>query len=332
MKKTIFFLICAVVIITAFVCLNLFMGDKIAATINDMPISEREFMLFLDSNRAWTYNYFKEKYNVDDSKDFWTTQIEGEIPAEAAKSRTLEQLIRLKLEQGLFVENDILDDPSYKAFLIKLRDENNRRREAVSRKQVIYGPEEFDERGYYEYLQSNNLIALKSVLSEKEWCCTDEDILEFYNQIKESEFKRAPTYNYIELAIGFNNQNSSASEKIINEVKIALENGDTFENQFEKSKDSGLVYRENEMNSDTAKLDAYEHREIYGLIAEIEVGGISGIIKKQGEFSIIKVINIGDGQYAEFSEVREAAKRMLEDRLYEEKLQELIESADIKIF
>ncbi|OCT13016.1 hypothetical protein A8709_22110 [Paenibacillus pectinilyticus] len=137
------------------------------AYINDSPIDERELQLFMNGVKAQVAAYFKQTYNSDDSPSFWTTSFHGEVPIEKVKQSALEQLKEVKVQQLLAQQYSLVDDLSYSAFLGNWTKENQRRKEALKNNQVIYGPKQYDERGYYNYVFSNLVLKVKASFQEK---------------------------------------------------------------------------------------------------------------------------------------------------------------------
>lgn len=138
------------------------------AYINDTPVDPREFRLILDHVKAQVASDFKVRFDADASPAFWTASYEGEVPMEKAKQMALEQVKRVKTEQLLARQYGLLDDLSYSAFLDQWRKENERRAEAVKRNQVIYGPKQYDEWGYYMYRNTNLVLKLKRLLDGRD--------------------------------------------------------------------------------------------------------------------------------------------------------------------
>ncbi|CAN7601113.1 hypothetical protein [Paenibacillus sp. LjRoot56] len=137
------------------------------AYINDVPIDEREFQLFLNDAKAQTAGYFKKNYNADDSASFWTTSFQGEVPIEKAKQLALDRLKEVKVQQLLALQYSLVNDLSYTTFLENWAMENQRREKAIKNNQVIYGPKQYDERGYYTYLFSNLVLKVQAVFKEE---------------------------------------------------------------------------------------------------------------------------------------------------------------------
>jgi hypothetical protein len=176
------------------------MGNQSSAllTINQVPIDEREFMLFLNTQRAKVVGYFKDTYGVSDQPNFWTTTYSGETPIEMAKQLALEELKSVKIQQLLAIENWLLDDSSYATFSKQLSQENARRKKAVANKQVIYGPLQYEEWGYYNYLFSNLVIKLKQALAGKESAMSESEARTLYASLKDQLYKKEGGYRPFE--------------------------------------------------------------------------------------------------------------------------------------
>ncbi|KRE34417.1 hypothetical protein [Paenibacillus sp. Soil522] len=76
---------------------------------------------------AQTYSYFKTKYGENPGANFWTTTYDEEQPIRYAREATLQDEIRIKVQQLLMKQNGIITDAGYNAFLSQWSDENSKR-------------------------------------------------------------------------------------------------------------------------------------------------------------------------------------------------------------
>ncbi|MCX7708971.1 MAG: right-handed parallel beta-helix repeat-containing protein [Clostridia bacterium] len=154
---------------------NLFPGeDTVVARVSGYPVYARELRQRMEGRRADVYGYILNKYGAQDSENFWRTSFDGEIPGEIVKKAAMEESIRIKVQQILARENGILKDDSYLAFLNELEKENERRKDAIKGKQIIYGPEEYGEAEFFSYAFSNMVIRLKEKLNKNELLVPEE--------------------------------------------------------------------------------------------------------------------------------------------------------------
>ena len=141
------------------------------AYVNRIPVSYGEYMLHVDETRGETSAYFYENYHVDESVDFWSEKavFGGENPLEVLKETVLDSVTRMKLEQQLMVEYGIVTakDITYKSFLKIFQKENLRRKTIIEQGGVVYGPEQYTEIGYYNYLHESRLQELREAMYEE---------------------------------------------------------------------------------------------------------------------------------------------------------------------
>lgn len=153
--------------------------NQVIGTVNGKEISQGLFMERVRENRAGTYAYFQEKYGVDEEADFWNKEFGGEVPAEFLKQQALDDCVFIMVQQEMALEKGIISDMSYDSFLQDLKNENERRKQAISQGKVIYGPVEYTEENYFTYVFSNMVIELKRAMAQ-ELMPEDEEIYREY--------------------------------------------------------------------------------------------------------------------------------------------------------
>ncbi|MEI7980239.1 MAG: metallophosphoesterase [Bacteroidota bacterium] len=158
-------------------------GDIAAvARVNGEPISVREFMLMAQKGRAEVIRFFRIHYNLEFGEDFWTQVTDGKSPSEMLKRRTLDTLVSMKLQQITARNLGLTGDISYKGFLLGLENENRRRLDAKNKGKVIFGPVQYSEEVYYDYLFSNLVIALKKKMNDSVFKINDVQVVDVYNK------------------------------------------------------------------------------------------------------------------------------------------------------
>jgi hypothetical protein len=78
------------------------------AFVNGEPVAYGEFKHYLEAESSEIYTYFKNKYGVEDNKDFWTTAYGGEIPIEMIKKAALDKTVRDKVQQIMARKNELV--------------------------------------------------------------------------------------------------------------------------------------------------------------------------------------------------------------------------------
>lgn len=159
--------------------------DTVVAKINGLPVQMREFMLMVNKNRSEVFSYFKQTYNAEDSETFWTDQFEGESPSELVKQYAIDELKETKTEQALAIEYGIIENGDYDKFVTEWKAENERRKAAKANNEVIFGPVEYREMDYFNYVHSNVIVELKKMIREMEFNFSESDYLQYYENNQE---------------------------------------------------------------------------------------------------------------------------------------------------
>jgi len=165
-------------------------GNETVLTVNGEPVCHAEFSLIMSGLRANVFSYFSQKYGVEGDTDFWTSRYGSEVPEELLRESTISKLKRIKVEQILMKQHGLILDVSYAEFLRDLETENDRRRKALSKNLPIYGPKQYEERVYYDYLHSVRTEKLKQILSKQELLVSETEAQRFYEDNKKLRYKK----------------------------------------------------------------------------------------------------------------------------------------------
>ncbi|MDF3058429.1 MAG: PpiC-type peptidyl-prolyl cis-trans isomerase [Rariglobus sp.] len=154
--------------------------------INGLPISISEYKLIMHRRTAAIYNYFKQSKDMDDRPGYWNDDGSPENPIKKLRETVEEELVRIKVIQGLAIKNGLLEDGSYTAFLRSLNIENERRRNALVARQPIYGPQRHREAAYYYILLGDLDHKLQGLMArEPGHEIPEAAILAYYNAHKD---------------------------------------------------------------------------------------------------------------------------------------------------
>ncbi|WP_405976366.1 hypothetical protein OG496_54125 [Streptomyces sp. NBC_00988] len=163
----------------------------VIATIDGQTIPVREFALYLAQERSATFTHFQNTFGAQDGPHFWTTSYGGSTPTDYIKKQALADVTRTTVQQQLAHHYGLLADPSYATFLLNWTKENQRRQQAVAAHQVIYGPVQYTEANYFDYVLSNLTFDLEKKLADAHVITTDDKALRAYYTAHKSDFRRA---------------------------------------------------------------------------------------------------------------------------------------------
>ena len=151
-------------------------NDNVVARVNDFPISNAELKFWMLLQRAEVYNYFYEKYGVEDSDDFWEQKINGEAPLKMLKKLALKKAVRCKIQQILALKKEVVQQIDFDSIMSKMEEENQRRKEKIEKGEVVYGLSKYTKRTFFVGEFDKMLIKLKSELLKEELKPTEEDL------------------------------------------------------------------------------------------------------------------------------------------------------------
>jgi len=162
-------------------------GDPAVMTINGEPVSASEYLLIMERQKASVYLFFKEHQNLDDRPGFWSEEMGPDGPLAKLRNATLEELIRVKVNQGLAKQKGLIQDVTYAAFRADFTSENARRVKALSAGDVVYGPRQYREATYY-YKRFGDLVyqLTHAIGKEQDQKTRNKAIEQYYEDNKDS--------------------------------------------------------------------------------------------------------------------------------------------------
>jgi hypothetical protein len=279
----------------------------LVATVNGETVTQREFMLQSGLLRPLVINDFRISGGAEYSSDFWSRKIDGKTPMEVLKRRTLDTLVKIKVQQIRAKKAGIVTDISYSGFLASLKTENDRRLNAKNSGKVIYGPVQYTEEVYYNYLFSNMVNRLKDYLAEQVFRLTDEMLMETYDKEKDSLFRKG---FYTEI-------------RLIKVKKDPGRKSDNIEKSM-KEEESILIFNDSIYASeedDALKSIAKE------TACKLEKGQCSRVIEFQGTSYMVCVKEKIPLGYRNFDNCKTVVRILLLDRMYDQYIHDLVKEA-----
>lgn len=310
--------------------------DAYIATVDGVEIHVSEFQRAIDANRAGIIKYFHEKYDAAPSAVFWTTPYGGnEIPLELIKKKALEDSIDQKIRQILAKEQGVLPDISYAGFMQNFNLENQRRQQAIKNHQVIFGPAQYTEDAYYEYMMANTALSVKNHLMEHDWKPSEQQLITFYEANKRRLYHAPATVKVRQLSLSFLDANRNVDTLLKTQVKRKIEkarekisSGISFEQAVKDIKQDDRVTEE------VYNLDSYRHKvrsPVAQASADLFPGEVSDIIEENGRFYLMQCMEKDQlgSKYLAFDGIREQVLKDYIDTQFEEYVRERLTDAKV---
>lgn len=335
----VFSVIVAAIVISILAFFSRTQQREYVAKVNGESIEEKEFLRQLNLERAVTANYFKQKYNAEVNGDFWTRDFGGEVPVQYAKERTLKECIRIKIQQTLAKEQGLMEDITYTAFLKKLIEENKTRKDAVKNHQVIYGPEQYDENGYFSHMFSNLVNRLKEKLLDSEFKPSDAELREYYEKVKDIHYKKEDTVEFQAISISYGKEGGAFEDaerkealERMKEIKARIDKGESFEN-IAKSNPDGIKAETKKVNDDAASAYSKSAPQLFEAVRHLSANQVSDVLDEinQRKVEVIKVIKREGGGYKAYEEFKDSLLLNYSSEKYNELLEKRIKEAMIEI-
>lgn len=230
------------------------------------------------------------------------------------------------------MENGIAGDIGYKGFLKSLKEENEKRKEAVKKGQVIYGPEQYGVNEYFDYQLANHVFKLKEKLFTGEFAVSEEDMRNKYESDKDKHY-RLPDFVKLEkitIPFGSGANERESPKQLITKAKRMLESGKAFGEVASQFNRDGKA-EEQILDETTAKNDGYLYPELKAVAGSMEPGQISGPIEAEGEFVIVKCTDKQTNRYQSYADVKDKVRTAYMDEQYEQIIDKLVGEARVQI-
>ncbi|WNR46163.1 peptidylprolyl isomerase [Paenibacillus roseipurpureus] len=297
------------------------------AWVDGIPIEKGEMLRVMNQNRSLVFNYFHEKYGVENSSDFWEGKIGGEVPKELLKKNALDTLVRIKVEDKLAYDEHLIKTMDYKDFLSEWTLENKRRKETVAKGGVIYGPVEFDEKQYFEYSHSNMKIKLKDAWASSKQV-SEEKLKAEYETMKNELYREPDHFQLAIMSLAYNDSNREASfhqmEKVVNSLKNHRDSLSTLSEQYHAHYEE-ITYTPGQDSAQSM------HPSIWNAIKDVKAGEASEIADERSAWVIFYVKDRQFGTYQNYDKVKDTVKNQYIEQQLGLIIQERVKQAQIKI-
>ena len=311
--------------------------STIVATVDGEPIIGREFNLVSRKYKSIVIQEFRHKYNLNYNNQFWENYTSGESPTEILYKKTLDAIIQIKVQQILAIKLGIVQDIGFDGFLKNLEKENKTRMEAKQNQKVIFGPTQYTEEVYYDYVFSNLVIKIKNILETNELMISNATLKSIYERDKDSLYRMKDDILVHKVEIiqlipsdSIKSVIFSLAKKMKNEITKgnALFSKDKYLNNKWKVGEEELIF------SPTSYLSNEDESSniIYQLAQKLTIGEISEILESPNGYIFFKVIKKKSMGYFTFDSCKNSIKRTYLDSIYTDYVKVLTNNAIIVHF
>ncbi|HHW00179.1 MAG TPA: hypothetical protein GXX36_11555 [Clostridiaceae bacterium] len=311
--------------------------SDIVALIENEPVTVKEFRHYILEERGAVIEYFRNKYGVQDDPDFWSSSYNGENPSEVVKRNAINEIKRTKVQLLMAQKEGIIENISYESLLREMEKENKKRKEAIEKKQIIFGLKEYDPRTYLFYKMAELSKELKSRLLAK-LNVSDEQIRDYYEQVKDIYYTQGKRVKTKIIKLSYADEDGKVRAEMkddlrdkCDEIKKRINDGESFEKIIEElnisDDDSERIF-----DNKTASVDARLNPVLREIVMGMDAGEISDVIEEGNAFYIVKCLESIVLSYKPFDEVKENLRARYIDDKYSEYIDKLVEEANVLIY
>lgn len=311
----------------------------VVATVNAEPITYNEYKYFLNKNRAGVIRHFRQNCGFEYDLNFWVDTCEGKSPKQYLADKSLKESIITKTQQVVAMNLGLVSDISYEQFLVGLQKENKRRLEAKKQNQVIFGPVQYSEKVYFDYLFSNLVIQIKKELAKTKFDLNDQLLQVEYDELKDSLFLQGYyTKNLIvKLKSRHKEPLTEKEEMILNEIQLKMNKGFSVKKLVESKKTNKYFDVSHQyfiVNDSVYKReeDGFILSLVKSATKSLNVGETSAMVKTQGAYFYVHIQEKKNLGYREFEKCKRVVYDSYLNKLYENYIKEWGKRADIVIY
>lgn len=306
-------------------------------SVDQVPVGKAEFMKSMRANRAFIVDYFNKKYGAEQTPAFWSTNFDGEIPLNTLKQKALDESLRIKVQQIMAQEQGVLEHIDYSDFLRDLETENERRQQAINQNQVVYGPAQYNEDTYFEYVLSNAKISVKKNLQHQMGEANHRELKQFYDRMKNKLYVSAGSVKVQRITLSFLDANHEVDQDVkdamkrkMEEIKAKLTSGSDFKQlavDYHAEGAAGLLQFEANQGKHNLKSPMAQEA------LKMKLHEVSNVIEENGSYTVMKCIEKREAglDVSPFEEMKEQVLQDYIEYKYESEVQKRISAAQVVI-
>lgn len=348
--------------------------------INGVQITQDEWELHVGLSRALVADYFHQAYGAQYSPQFWETPyseivddeaVDGEpvygeaeygeaeaVPGETGrggKSRpsvevpldklvadVRERLLRSRAQQQLAQADGVLEGTGFAAYQEALEAENARRQQAADNGDIVYGPQQYGMRTFYNYYFSMLRQMTIEQMWETDWLAAAEQAAaqRYASQgdagaaLGERPLERPSESLSVAWAMLSYGQAEEPERKQalgrIEQLREALREGEPF---AESAEQLGIPSSEGAFTAAARRSLALEYPRAIAALDGLETGETSEVVADNGAYHVFQLLEREGGDAVSaggYEDVREALVAEALESMYEERVQAEMAGAQVE--
>jgi hypothetical protein len=330
-----FLSIISAVIFTCFGCTAEKTTDLPVFTVNKYPVGTDEFTWFMQQEKAAVFEIVNKTCPADSGRNFWIQNCNGTTPKEILHKKTVEKIVRQKVQQELFKELGLIKDIRYTVFLEDLEKLNQERKQAVEQGKVVYGPIQYTQLQYYGHWMTTMQTRAKDKLRKEQLNITETKIREYYSRNK-NQFKTAGylTLDTLVLRSEQTSESSNKLEALANEIVLKVQSGLTLESAvgaYTDRKDFAIAHRKYEQVQDDRLGELFPDSGHFKAIRALNPGRTVRFRASENEVWIVQCISVTASHDLPYEQIQGILADRYVDLEYERMVDTRVQNARIEV-
>lgn len=311
-------------------CQSAAQPENTVATIDGLPVAYEELELFIDSAKQQTKAYFDQEYGVSlTDETAWIEPVNDIKPAAYALDLALRELAPYKVTQAMLVEQGALEDASYQSFLEQWETENKTRQQKKDMGQIIYGPVQYTQRVYYDYLDSEYRKTLEGLMTTD--TPSDDELRTIYEDHPDL-FQQFGTVTMRCITMPQEEVSQAAAEQRIQTLQQALSQNESFEQAAATAGLTAYMETQTITAKDFSAAATTRAPELFEAAENLHVGQNGGLLSGQVGSWLYYYCESREGNgRMSFEQCRETLTELYREQTFELSFNQAVENAEIEI-
>lgn len=281
--------------------------------IDDNPVSREEYEMLAQENCNQIYmKYSTEAVN---SKDFWTTEKDGETPAKHLEEKILEQLKENYAVKEAAKDLKITEDYTYQELMEQKEEKSN----------SDYGLKEYKDEEYYKYWYSNLKTDVVNQWVKENAAVTDESCSEYYQEHIE-DFTYEVGVNILYTEIPSSDENAEQEAQAIYQTLTNEQDAEAAVRQYANAETQNLELTS--LDTQEGASGVYANR--WQIASQMQTGEVCQPYEENGMYCIIKCIEREENGTIDYETAKASIERYLQIQAANKYLEEKEDSQRIK--
>ncbi|TDC90917.1 hypothetical protein E1292_43200 [Nonomuraea deserti] len=295
------------------------------ASVDGHAVTRDELLFHMRRLAPSVQNELRNRYHLQGAVD-WNARAGDRSALQRLTARALDEIERDKTALILAKEQGLIDSVDHAGFLAELAAENERRAEAVTRGEVVYGLREFSPDEYYSHRLTELTTRLEQRLSTVAGGplqVTDADVRRAFDADPDAWSANATTYAYAKLVVPVPD---GASAGYLAGLQRRVDAADRLADLAGREPGARLTKATHQGGGSAA-----HEQDLMAVLGELAPGGISAPVEGGGQVTYYELTSRSVDEDAAFAEYARRIRQSLIEKKFGAYLQRRVDDRGITV-